>query len=120
MTLLVACAFFVLSMRTVVIWDCIRFTSGDHQHLILSAENRILLCRWKQRKHDTSQNSWDTITPTGGRLYRKQEFEDLKWRTASVELQYWSLVVPLTLLSAWLILGKRPKGTERDNRKPPA
>ena len=47
-------------------------------------------------------------TPTGGAIQQWDSFQ-------FCYIPYWSLVLPLTLLSAWLILGKRRKPCAADS-----
>jgi hypothetical protein len=88
--------------------------------LVMLAMALVLFVAW-MRSFANQENvtvhrapSWDYIVHSrDGRLYWMRD-QISYGRFELWSIPYWSLVLPLTLLSAWLILGRRMKS------KPPA
>ena len=120
-TLAMACLLAVAWMRSYVVRDVVTFTRSDRLHMIVSSHSHA---SWWAMANVYSQMEWNrySIPPTErGRNSHLAHFRLMESTIASVMLQsrppqgaiwtvpYWSLVLPLTLLSAWLILGKTRK-----------
>ncbi|MBC7820428.1 MAG: hypothetical protein IAG10_26385 [Planctomycetaceae bacterium] len=107
-TLAMACVLFVGWMRSLVLIDFYEFSVRDREHAFGSFHGYLT---WR---------SWDRDSGTGGTWqtlpadkHSAETWLDLKSefvvnsRTRQWVIRHASLVLPLTLLSAWLILGKR-------------
>ena len=110
-TLTMAIALFSLWMRSRTIFDVIVFAHGDRQHSVLAAGGRIY---WFATIKMDDSVEWE-IASTDGPLANVLLGLEMTRETLKPhpELQfrewlipYWSLVLPLTLLSAWLIFAK--------------
>ncbi|HEY4263609.1 MAG TPA: hypothetical protein VGM98_25825 [Schlesneria sp.] len=103
-TLLMACILMVVWMRSRIIFDCIHFPIGKRQITILSMEEEIHCwgltdgChRWRFETGDVSPKvSVDDIV---GLVTDSKEYDSKDWYAT-----YRSITIPLTVLSAWLIL----------------
>ena len=121
-------------MRSVVVWNRISVCSGQYTiHQFSSSGGRL---GWERRENDVYSNLplvfFDSdVNSSDLFAYEKHPSDNyFEWQFDSggfvcckvtddegfvpftlVIMPYWSLVLPLTLLSAWLILGKTRKAT---------
>lgn len=108
--LLMAVAVFGIWMRSRIVLDDILFTFGDRQISIASFGGCCLWWSWSRRDGDVSRNSWTAIPLNQldeDELLRTHEEirEELQQRQPmELAIFYLLLVLPLTLLSAYLIL----------------
>ncbi len=113
-TLAMACVLAVGWMRSyTVAADAAWFVIGSQQQRMVSLSGRV---------------SWKSYPVSGEGVWKVRSYiksgpilsEDLFFREWSIwsawVIPYWSLVLPLTLLSAWLILGNRPTSRATTNR----
>ena len=105
-------------MRSYIVEDRLAFTSGDFRHAISSFQGNVGWDRWLNIPpaggfgwSSEWRNSNQPISPrptyfraAPGSLLGQLQFE-------SRAVPYWPFVVPLTLLSAWLILWKPRKAS---------
>ena len=113
-TLAMACVLAVGWMRSYTVFgDVAWFGIGSQQQRMVSLAGRVSWksypvsgeAVWMVRSYDKS-----------GPMLSEEQF-DLAWSILSgCVIPYWSLVLPLTLLSAWLILGKKPMSRATTNR----
>ena len=109
-------------MRSRVVEDIVSFTWSDRLHMIVSSYSRA---SWWAMAKSRGAINWTSrsipLTERGGNSH----LEPLLWielltggtkhgpaQTAIWTVNYWSLALPPTLLSAWLILIK-PRKVER-------
>ena len=113
-TLAMAIALFSLWMRSHTIFDFIVFAHGDRQHSVAVAGGQIY---WLATIKMDDSVGWEIDSTDGplanvllGRemtramLNQHPELQFREWI-----IPYWSLVLPLTLLSVWLILARPRK-----------
>jgi hypothetical protein len=114
-TLVVACAVFVVWIRSTIITDTLWIHSGTQFHQVHSCRGFF----WWESREAMATPRWKWTS------YRTQYWEDVgSWtkiirhdRTGSAKLviiAYWPLVVIPTLLSAYLILWKPQKRVKSD------
>ena len=113
--LVLACAVMGLWFRSFAIFDVISLANGQQQHQIASASGRLFWGAWRERsRHSRPRNEWERIG-TSRRTrdevdIQLESFHNFRWI-----IPYWSVVLPLTLLSAYLILWEPRKRTEQDH-----
>ena len=113
-TLAMACVLALGWMRSyTVAGDAAWFGIGSQQQLMMSRAGRVT-CEsypvsgeavWMVRSYNKS-----------GPLLSEMRLDLEERNLPGWVIPYWSLVLPLTLLSAWLILGKRPTSRATTNR----
>ncbi len=114
-SLVMACVFTVGWMRSRVALDSVAFAVGGRQYQICSWRGRIHWMGAAPHKQMGALNQWhsEAVTPSVPddsdsirAVFMSAEimehFQAWQWR-------YWSLTIPLTLLSAYLILWKPRK-----------
>jgi len=139
-TLIVACVFAALWVRGQTIKDVYQFGSGEGPFFNTLVSSRFGLMWLRYQATDGTTYSWNpgwfevpidaTTTLHSGEC---RLIYDIQWRltwwgfdfcnsakgdqihAVHRNIPYWSIVIPLTLISAWLLLGK-----PRQARKPPA
>ena len=110
-TLAMACVLTVMWMRSRRVFDVVEFTNGSQQHQIASASAKLYWGAWEESDISAhGRNQWYSIDlaffkhPEEIAYLQLDAYANFDWT-----IPYWSLVLPLTLLSAWLILGKPRK-----------
>ena len=115
-TLALTCLLAVAWMRSYIVEDRLAFTTGDFRHAIGSSQGRVEWAYWlnfppldgvgwSSEWHNPNQPI--SPRPTYFRAAPGTALAKLQFESRTVP--YWPFVVPLTLLSAWLILGKSRK-----------
>ena len=106
-TLVLACALFVAWMRTTVLYEFASFGMNGRQHWVLAIGGTV---SWMSLDVDNAPiRQWFSIDPSTGRLDGFIEtWAVMRARPDCTEwtVSLWSVVVILTLLSAFLILWK--------------
>jgi len=119
-TLVMACVLMAGWIRSETIGDDITFRLGKCGHEIRSERSRITsISTWVRDSRWLPENEWTTgfspevdsgsIWDRIGFLYNVCENNDADSNLSFQRLlmvPYWSIVIPLTLLSAYLLLGK--------------
>ena len=112
-TLGTACVLMVGWIRSRVMYDVMALSAFGRFNVVESELGRIL---WLASDRDQSawqQLGWRSLSLSDPRLNNLVHTEIvmryLGKHVWALGLPYWSLVLPLTLLSAWLILGKPRK-----------
>ena len=139
--LVVACGFMVGWIRGSVVADLMRIATGNDGSFNLLLRRGYIVLSFEQfpRKCGPTTSSYVAMTPANADQWYSLEGHNpkvsvqacgFKWskydevvasspagepfiiQTTMLTLPYWSIVIPLTMLSAWLLLGKpRPKST---------
>ncbi len=135
-TLLMACIFMAGWLRSNVLQDNFAFYSGIHSDdALLSADNSL---GWYRHSSPDSIVSpfmpyWRTWPfteidnvfhdPALSRSWRFCGFASAEFERQGIKvwiIPYWSIVIPLTLLAAYLLLSKPNKSTSKKITKPAA
>ena len=105
--LAMACVLTVWWMRSyTVVGEAVWFGIGTRQQMMVSLAGRI---SWKSYPV-SGEAVWAVRSYGKSDPMLSEIWLDLKWSSLSGwSVPYWSLVLPLTLLSAWLILIKPRK-----------
>ena len=135
MTLVMACVFLGLWVRSLAIYDCAICYCGLHtRHTVFSASHFIgyqyIYERLPERHPIFVRTNWGSNTPADGashlfadtritwhwRWYGFSDCEYLENRLNGCRCRiwiapYWSIVIPLTMLTAFLLLSKPRKST---------
>ena len=115
-TLAMACLLAVGWMRSYVVEDRLAFTNGDFRHAISSFQGNVGWDHWLNSPPVDGfgwSSGWRNLNapisprPTYYRAPPGSPLGQLQFESRAVP--YWPFVVPLTPLSAWLILGKPRK-----------
>ena len=127
-TLVMACAVLVVWMRSCAILDVFRF-STDHRCQCIASIPGVLTW-WSWDGKDSTAQFWEVMnvnSPEGieslanQNRHRASMGESLSGGAAPIRnmrlavIPYWSLVLPLTLLSAYLFLWKPRQRTGSDH-----
>lgn len=143
LTLVMACLLLGGWMRSLVVCDVFGLPVGKHVEQNLASEDSVLL--WSQNYFFAPPYpTWSTIPLQKHRPDTNYEFYNVKWTwriggfgfgarrieitgrpvryqsAPVVTVPYWFLVLPLTLLSAWLLLLKRRQPTKPEPSQGPA
>lgn len=117
--LIAACAVTGMWLRSLHIFDTVSFTTEQSQHQVTSADGSVY---WKAvNRNDAQQHGkgWTQVEPSKYPNPEKVKFIQLYFlRNANAVVPYWSLILPLTLLSAYLLLvpsRKRPPATSQSH-----
>lgn len=112
--LLMACVIFMMWMRSLVIEDQIEIKPPDEWHrLVHHIESSHSVISWTAWSTALGQNRWRSVTAGPHReTILNEEWPQYQQglgmrRIIQREVPYWVLVLPLTFLSAWLILGRQ-------------
>ena len=110
-TLVMACVLAVGWMRSCVYGVLWYFVAGDRQHYIFSLNGRIIWgASWTTEGFDAFRGSFPLTLEVADFLNTMPErLVDPRFKHAELAISYWQFVLPLTLLSAWLILAKPRK-----------
>ena len=103
-TLAMALLLTVAWMRSRFTYDAIAFDIGSQQQLIISIEDSIT---WWSFPDEIDDGNWVSISPSEW-TEAADDFAEVQAKLGFREwiVPVWCMVLPLTLLSAWLILGK--------------
>lgn len=114
-------------IRNRVVGDCFWFTIGSRQHSILSLGDDLWWSSWSMAERDAPTTQWklQPVNPNPEVFGRQiasieRDFRNLEStkerRFGGWRVHYWAIVVPMTILSALLILWKpRSKPKEQTN-----
>jgi len=127
-TLVVACVFGAGWVRSCRLDDAIRFNWRERRQLARSAEGDLSWHSWKRRQNDSlaswktfpiwrppserppARNSWDRIAewsvPHADLMHVRMQDDVDGLKYARWICPYWRIVIPLTAISAWLLLSK--------------
>ena len=109
-TLAMACVLMLGWMRSRMVYDQCIWADSNHKNVVYSLNGEFGWLRWSTNR--SQQMSFGSV-PMGSE-------DEAKWRMLHDMIRvmhearewtcpYWCLAIPLTLLSAWLILGKPRK-----------
>jgi hypothetical protein len=112
-TLGLACLFAAGWVRSLSVRDATRFTVTARQNAISSAEGHISWVAWNANVFRNSDALWISRALVRGKwawtCFDTDDFEGVAGRVA-LAIPYFAIVIPLSLLSAWLVLSKpKPK-----------
>lgn len=115
-TLVMACAVFMMWMRSLVIEDQIMIKPPDEWHRYVHFfESSHSVLSWTSWNSGLGRFQWRSV-PVGPQreVILSDEWPQYRKglgmrRAIQYEVPYWTLVLPLALLSAWLILGRRSR-----------
>ena len=112
-TLAMACVLAVGWMRSyTVAEDAAWFSIGSQQQLMVSFAGRV---RWESYPV-SGEAAWTVRSYNkSGPIFSEDRLVLAGSSLSGWVIPYWSLILPLTLLSAWLILGKRPTSRATTN-----
>ncbi|MDB5343331.1 MAG: hypothetical protein JWP89_1708 [Schlesneria sp.] len=111
-TLLIACVFMAIWGRSAFKGDYLRRERGPVSHVFVSANGELKSLSWKSSGRLRGDEISLGLAP--GFLSKSYNATTEELGTSKVpfhefRLQYWSITIPLTLLSAFLILSKPRK-----------
>ena len=113
-TLVVACVVAIAWGRSVRVRDTVEFGFNGSSHYVFISDGRIEWSRWWYR--DGRQPNKTLTWISGPEFIPPWMLIPERVPPASTwAIPYWSLVIPLTLLSAYLLLWKTRKRTEPDH-----
>lgn len=121
-TLAVACVFMVGWVRSEFVQDFLKIRHGNDATELGSTNGRLYwFCAWDTEDNPFQRDfnfAWDNDGPIAADhktilQFAVFDFQDRilshgRLRIRYLSTPYWSIVLPLTLLSAWLLLSKRP------------
>lgn len=111
-TLVMACVLMTAWVRSRGIRDSLIFTDGDQQHLIISRRGRVTWETWQKvplNLHLDLPNFFlevGPISPNEPPELRTRWIPGNFFHGPDWDIPYWSVVLPLILLSGYLILWK--------------
>lgn len=123
-TLLMAIALMAGWMRSRLVEDVAACSILDNRHVFATYPDQIVWWTWNESATrdisfpiNWSEIDWYLQPPDIIRAY------EIKWSAPNLiwhwEVPYWSLTVPLTLLSAWLLLSRPRRSTKPNTGVPP-
>jgi hypothetical protein len=105
MALVLACFVAVGWVRSLRVGDWIRIPIGEHAHFVLFTHPGTFGGGLSDDPSAVARYRYDMSIWTGERYtFRTPSIADRVYDT--VHLSYWSIVLPLTLISAWCLLTK--------------
>ena len=111
-TLAMAVVFAMAWIRGMIVYDVVKFTIGNQQIVLLCVDSAIVWESWN-RNGDAPMWEWKRMSPTNRTLtgVKIATIGGIPFSPVTFHFHIftWWLVLPLTLLSAWLILGKPRK-----------
>ena len=116
MTLALIAAF----ARSYPVYDMAAFALGGRQFMIQSMKGYVKWSGWSPRGDESHVWIWESVSfiPDHDQwkgLIVRQLAIDGHWDSASWLISYWSIIIPLILLSAYLILWKPRKMVAPDS-----
>lgn len=114
LTLLIACAMATVWVRSTQSGDMFLNVRSPIVDLIISANGELNWLEWDQGKVNISNEAEFGMSPTDlleSYGTTRQVLQEKGFAPREVSIPYWSVVIPLTLLSAWLLLSKRREPT---------
>lgn len=118
-TLVMACAIAGLGMRSRISYDIASFAFNSRQHQIVSIDSRLEWRAFNLEPSSVGFNRWTSVD--AGDLvaylvrYDFWQFEHSQRHAEKWASPDWVLVVPFTVLSAYLLLWKPRQRTEPDH-----
>ena len=102
-----ACVVCLASLRSIVIYDAAGFVVGNRQHVFLAMKQELT---WIGATSKSPESGWATHGPSDA-AFLETELEKFRSRPRAGEwiIPYWCITVPLTLISAFLLLSKPRK-----------
>ena len=139
-TLLMALVFLGGWVRSYSTVDWTDFSSGNYQREKLESRNGAIY--WESTVRPTSQPKLPWVFPKWCRAsllhsgyvpiddlvdwrwegygFRSGVIDEYDGKSTFQAIPYWSIVIPLTLISLWLLLSKRPKSNQKKITEPAA
>ncbi len=105
-TLVMALAVTGAWVRSLCCYDHVDFAIGDRQHIIYSLNGAVSCWSWDLTGDRATRrtNGWGSMfIPVGG-AFSGTTLTPAQYRPASTSLQYWTIAIPLTIVSAVLLL----------------
>jgi hypothetical protein len=109
MTLAMALLLMVAWTRSYSVYSMLGFAVGGRQFMVQAGTGYVRWSGWSSRTAEPLISAWQTLTLNEDHeraLIVRQLAIDGSEDSVSWLIPYWSLVLPLTLLSAWLLLSK--------------
>ena len=116
-SLVMACAVMGLWLRSLKVWDFYAFPAGIRHHQFNSIDGGFIWSSWdRQPPEDWASPDWEWIADDSDTAGPFPDFVKLwdnptnrRWKARYWYIYYWQIVIPLALLSAFLLLWKPRK-----------